>query len=167
MKAYILFLLMRVGVVNMPMSLKSKIIIVLLGPTIIGFGLIACIVGLSLNATEFKQLKNYTLIEKIESCLVYPTVEKINADPIKIVDHVNATYRGKWGKYIKTWELYKNDIQSIIDDKESSSSELGVLRLTDNSLSKHLMDVEDRLTMIKCLQYIHLGGTKEINLNNY
>ena len=80
---------------------------------------------------------------------------------------MNATYRGKWGKYIKTWELYRNDIQSIIDDKESSSSELGVLRLTDNSLSKHLMDVEDRLTMIKCLQYIHLGGTKEINLNNY
>lgn len=158
---------MRVGVVNMPMSLKSKIIIVLLGPTIIGFGLIACIVGLSLNATEFKQLKNYTLIEKIESCLVYPTVEKINADPIKIVDHVNATYRGKWGKYIKTWELYRNDIQSIIDDKESNSLELGVLRLKDDSLSKHLIDVEDRLTMIKCLQYIHIGGTKEKNLNNY
>ena len=167
MKAYILFLLMRVGVVNMPMSLKSKIIIVLLGPTIIGFGLIACIVGLSLNATEFEQLKNHTLIEKIESCLTYPTVEKINVDPIKIVNHVNVTYRGKWGNYIKTWEIYRNDIQSIIDDKESGSLELRVLRLTDNSLSKHLIDVEDRLTMIKCLQYIHISGTEEINLNNY
>jgi hypothetical protein len=158
---------MRVRVVYMLMPLKSKIIIILLGPTIIGFGLIASIVGLSLNATEFKQHKNVTLVEKIKSCLVYSTLEKINIDPIKIINHVNVAYLGKWSNYIKTWEIYRNDVQSIIDGKGSSSSELRVLRLTGNGLTKHLIDVEDRLTMIKCLQYIHMGGAREANPNNY
>ena len=151
----------------MPLSLKSKIIIALLGPTIIGFVLIICIVALSLNAEEFKQLKNLALITKIESCLVYPAVDEITTNPIKIIDHVNAIHHGKWDDYIKKWEIYRNGVQSIIDSRVSSLSRLGITRLKDDSLSSHLIEVENRLNMIKCLQYINMSRTRKMNLNNY
>jgi len=159
--------LRRFKVDSMPILLKSKMIVVLLGPTIIGFCLVAGIVGLSLNATEFKIQKNHSLLEKIESCVVYSAVNKIKTDPVKIVDHVNAAYHGDWNNYIKTWEIYRNNVQSIINSAGWSSSERQVFRLTDNSLLEHLIDIENRLTMIKCLKYINVNRIGITNPNNY
>jgi hypothetical protein len=131
---------------------KIKIALAVVGPTFIGFGLIACIASLSLQVAQADDAKLTAMKEKVASCPALPQVVWWKTTHLKIVKHVDFKYSGNWIPYIQKWENYKKKLQAVFENGGTAVVETRNINLSGDKLKKHLMEIDQRLAVIRCLK---------------
>jgi hypothetical protein len=136
---------------------RFKITLAVVGPTFIGFGLIACIASFSLQVAQAENSKWSAIKEKAATCPDLPKVVWWKTTHIKIIKHVDIKYSGNWVPYIQKWENYKKKLQIVLESGGTALVEDRNISLTGEKLKSHLVEIDQRLIVIRCLKKIFSG----------
>jgi hypothetical protein len=94
---------------------------------------------------------------KVTDCPELPNVTWWKTTRIKIVEYVDFKYRGNWVPYIEKWETYKIKMQRILANNGTALVKSRNVSLHGKKLALHILKIEQRIKVTKCLQGIFSG----------
>ena len=87
-----------------------------------------------------------------QSCPSLPPVAWWDTSPEKIVRYVDQAFRGEWESYIARWEDYRFRMEQIYYANGAAVVKSRNLRLEGDALAAHIKDIEQRLSVTRCLK---------------
>jgi hypothetical protein len=87
-----------------------------------------------------------------ESCPTLPHVSWWDTSPEKIVRYVDQAFRGEWESYIARWEDYRFRMEQIYQANGAAVVRSRNLRLEGDQLARHIDDIDQRLSVTRCLK---------------
>ena len=97
------------------------------------------------------------------SCPALPEVAWWETTHDKIVRHVEQHYSGKWDPYIEKWKKYRDKMKSIFDNKGTAIVKSKGVRLKGSFLQNHIIKVDKRILITKCLKRKYSGRLASLN----
>jgi hypothetical protein len=85
-------------------------------------------------------------------CPNLPHVSWWDTSPEKIVRYVDQAFRGEWESYIARWEDYRFRMEQIYDANGAALVKSRNLRLEGQELARHIQDIDQRLSVTRCLK---------------
>ena len=117
----------------------------------IGLALIAGVTTLP-NQAVLAQSSTDLIAAKAASCPALPDVIWWKTTHVKIVRYVDRKYSGDWTPYIIKWENYKKKMQGILDGNGTALVKSRDIRLRGKQLAEHIIQIEERLVVTRCLK---------------
>ena len=120
-------------------------------PIIVGLAFIAGTTLLPHQSAE-AALRAEDINARAASCPALPNVIWWKTTHVKIVKYVDRKYGGNWHPYIKKWENYKSKMQDILERDGTALVKSRDIRLRGDQLARHIVQIEQRITVTRCLQ---------------
>ncbi len=95
------------------------------------------------------------------NCPALPNVVWWKTTHVKIVKYVDRKYGGNWHPYIKKWENYKSKMQDILERDGTALVKSRDIRLRGEQLAHHIVQIEQRIVVTRCLQEKFSGQMAE------
>lgn len=93
-----------------------------------------------------------SIAAKAARCPALPNVVWWKTTHVKIVKYVDRKYSGDWDPYIQKWVAYKKKMQGILESKGTALVKSRDIRLNGKNLAAHIIQIEQRLVVTRCLQ---------------
>jgi hypothetical protein len=136
----------------MLVSRRIKFTTALAGPVFVGFALIAGLTTISHQAAQAEDSSLANMEAKAANCPALPNVLWWKTTHVKIVKYVDRKYRGNWTPYIQKWINYKKKMQGILESDGTALVKSRDIRLRGDELAAHILEIEQRLIVTRCLQ---------------
>jgi hypothetical protein len=134
----------------------------LIGPAFVGIALITGFTLISLKAVQAAD-RTEDIASRASSCPALPDVVWWKTSHVKIVKYVDRKYRGNWTPYIVRWENYRSKMQDILERNGTALVKSRDIRLRGRQLAEHIVQIEQRLTVTRCLKRKFSGQLAQNN----
>ena len=96
------------------------------------------------------------------TCPALPEVSWWKTSHEKIVQHVEHRYGGKWDPYIEKWRTYRKKMEAILEKNGTAVVESKGVSLNGMSLENHIVNVDKRISITRCLKRKYGGRLASI-----
>jgi len=128
----------------------------------VGLAFIAGTTFLS-HHTAAASLQAEDINARAASCPALPNVVWWKTTHVKIVKYVDRKYGGNWNPYIQKWENYKFKMENILERDGTALVKSRNIRLRGEQLAHHIVQIEQRIAVTRCLQEKFSGQMAQSN----